>query len=582
MPSRFTLYQSAKEPVPLKTWAWNLYGPGVENIGRDGKPEIIEIPQSSADQLLVRIDTVGLCFSDVKLIQQGGSHPKLCNRNLARNPTRLGHEVSLTVIKVGKKLKTQFSPGQRYTIQPDIHQQGKSTAYGYTIPGGLCQFHLIGPEILSADAGSYLLPVSEGLSYAEVALTEPWACVEAAYTQRRRLLPKAGGTMWILGNPDDVTDYMFSSGLEAPTTIVATDIPASLMNLIVKEIDAASVSLIERNGLTTKNYPILCDEFTNGLGFDDIVLLNPRSSRTVSEAIKLTARRGTFNIVGHTALDGPVTVDVGRIHYDYIAYIGTHGPDIAASYGETRNRCELRAGGTALFVGAGGPMGQMHVQRAIELADGPTQILATDINPMRLKTIEERFTALAEENGKRLAAFNPETADETLYDFVMRRTNLHGADDVIVSVPSAELMAESACVMKPDGMLVLFAGVPNGTVAPLDMSPVYLQNAQFTGTSGSKIADQENIIHQALNRRLSPIRSVAAIGGLDAALDGIHAMIEGRFPGKIVIFPQLRDLPLIGLTDLKVRLPDIAPYLAPGDVWTADAEQVLIEKYWTP
>ena len=59
-------------------------------------------------------------------------------------------------------------------------------------------------------------------------------------------------------------------------------------------------------------------------------------------------------------------------------------------------------------------------------------------------------------------------------------------------------------------------------------------------------------------------------------------MIEGRFPGKIVIFPQLRDFPLIGLTNLKDKLPDVAPYLAPGDVWTADAEKVLIDKFWTP
>lgn len=582
MPSRFTLYQSANEPIPQKTWAWNLYGSGVKSMGRNGKPELIPIPELNADQLLVRIDAVGMCSSDVKLIKQGGKHPKLYNRNLAKNPTRLGHEVSLTVMKVGEKLKGQFSQKQRYVVQPDIYQQGKSTAYGYTVPGGLSQFHLIGPEILNADAGSYLLPVGEGLSYAEAALTEPWACVEAAYTQRRRLLPKAGGTMWILGDPHDATGYKFTSGLEAPASIVVTDIPATLMNLIAHKIDTNRTSLIERNGLTTKSYPILREEFTNGLGFDDIVLLNPRSSKMVSEASKLTARRGTFNLVGRTSLDDLVSIDVGRIHYDYIAYIGNQGPDIAASYSALRNRCELCVEGTALVVGAGGPMGQMHVQRAIELVDGPNQILAADVNLIRLKTLQKKFTTLAEKHGKRLITFNPETAKETLYDFVMRKTNSLGADDVIVTVPSAELIAESAHVMNPDGMLVLFAGVPNGTLVSLDLSAVYLHNAQFTGTSGSRIIDQENVLHQALTGKLSPIHSVAAIGGLDAAQDGVRAMIEGRFPGKIVIFPQLRDVPLIGVTDLKDNLPEVAPYLAPGDVWTADAEQMLIDKFWTP
>jgi len=32
----------------------------------------------------------------------------------------------------------------------------------------------------------YVTPIEGHLSYAETALTEPWACVEGAYTQRRR------------------------------------------------------------------------------------------------------------------------------------------------------------------------------------------------------------------------------------------------------------------------------------------------------------------------------------------------------------------------------------------------------------
>ena len=75
-----------------------MYGAGLENIGRLGKPESLPVPSPSADQLLVRVDTVSLCLSDVKLIAQGGKHPKLYNRDLAKVPTRLGHEVSLTVM----------------------------------------------------------------------------------------------------------------------------------------------------------------------------------------------------------------------------------------------------------------------------------------------------------------------------------------------------------------------------------------------------------------------------------------------------------------------------------------------------
>ena len=164
----------------------------------------------------------------------------------------------------------------------------------------------------------------------------------------------------------------------------------------------------------------------------------------------------------------------------------------------------------------------------------------------------------------------------------MQATDQMGADDVVVSVPVASLMAEGASVMNPNGMLVLFAGVPNGTDAPLDMSAVYLHNAQFTGTSGLTLDDQRLVMDRALDSSLSPGRSVAAIGGMNAAPEGIEAMIDGRFPGKVVIFPQIPNLPLLGLDELADKLPAVAAKLDSNGFWTNEAEEVLIETYWQP
>jgi threonine dehydrogenase-like Zn-dependent dehydrogenase len=571
-------YRSPDTPVPAETWAWNMYGAGLEQIGRDGKPERFPVPEPGDDQLLVRVDAVSLCFSDVKLIQQGGKHPKLYNRDLASEPTRLGHETALTVIKVGANLRDQYQPGQRLAVQPDIYQQGKSTAYGYTIPGGLIQFHLLGPEVLDADHGAYVLPVGEQLGYAEAALTEPWACVEGAYRQRRRLAPKAGGTMWIVGRPGDTSAYQFSQGLDAPATIVLTDVPTSVRTLVGN----TQAQIIERDGLAPGDYQALKEELTIGQGFDDIVVLDPRSADLVGEAARLIARRGTLNLVGGAPLDGRPSIDLGRIHYDYTAYLGNPGPDIAASYGEAHNRSDLRAGGVTLFVGAGGPMGQMHLQRAIELPGGPKTLIATDVNDERLAVLQQQFAALVEQHGKRLITVNPQSSSESLRDLVLRETGGKGADDVIVSVPSAALMADAATLMASDGLLVLFAGVPNGTMAPLNISDVYLHNAQFTGTSGSTINDQETVIDKTVAGQLSPNRSVAAVGGMEAARDGIRAMMEGRYPGKIVILPQISGLPLTSIPELKATHPDVAARLGPGDVWTPAAEQALIERLWRP
>ncbi|MCB1759637.1 MAG: alcohol dehydrogenase catalytic domain-containing protein [Gammaproteobacteria bacterium] len=567
-------YQQADGPLPEQNWTWNMYGAGVESIGRENAPEAFGVPEPGDEQILVRVDAVGLCFSDVKLITQGGAHPKLYNRDLKIEPTRLGHEATLTVIKVGEKLKAQFKPGERYAMQPDIYQNGKSTAYGYTVPGGLIQYHLIGPEVLETDTGSCLLKVSERMGFAEAALLEPWGCVWAAYTQRRRLQPKQGGSMWIVGQPGDKRSYSYSSGLDAPALIVVSDISAQLRSLLAQ----SGARIVERNALEVDDYAALAAEFTDGKGFDDIVVLAPRSAKKLSAIARQVARRGTMNMVGNEPLDGLVDADVGRLHYDYVAFIGNRGEDIAASYGEARNRCDLRPGGTAVFVGAGGPMGQMHAQRAIELPDGPKLVIVSDINERRLQEMESRFTPLAEANGCKVLIFNPLSADVSFHDFVLQANGGKGADDVVVCVPNAGLMEESATFMNADGMLVLFAGVPNGTLAPLEFSSVYLHNAQYTGTSGLTIEDQSQVMESALKGAIAPALSVAAIGGMRVAQEGIKAMMESRYPGKVLIFPQLLDLPLLALDELDRTMPEVAAKLGPGNSWSHEAEAALFDR----
>jgi L-sorbose 1-phosphate reductase len=322
---------------------------------------------------------------------------------------------------------------------------------------------------------------------------------------------------------------------------------------------------------------------TGSAGFDDIVMLDPHTAAAVDAAARLIARRGTLNLVGKTPLDGPVPCDVGRLHYDYIALVGNPGPDISASYGEARNRCDLRADGVCVIIGAGGPMGQMHLQRALEHPQGPRMVIASDINIERLRALRARFLPLAEARARSLLIVDAtDKAGPQLDQLVREHSGGRGADDVVVCVPSPALMGEAGALLNDSGMLVLFAGVPNGTRAPLDVSAVYLGNAQFTGTSGLTLHDQALVMQRAGEGALSPERSVAAIGGMNAAREGISALMAGRFPGKIVIWPQVPDLPLTALDDLHTVLPAVAAQLGDGAVWTREAEDVLIAQGWTP
>ncbi|PKO04412.1 MAG: alcohol dehydrogenase [Chloroflexi bacterium HGW-Chloroflexi-3] len=574
---KYKRYQSLDYEIPQASWAWNMYGAGLENFGKGLQPELEPIIKPDADQLLVRIDSVGLCFSDLKVVRLGGAHPKLYNRDLQVEPARLGHEVSLTIIQVGENLKGHYHAGQRLAMQPDIYQQGKSTAYGYTIPGGLIQYHLIGKEVLETDEGECLLPVDDTpLSYGAASLLEPWGCVMAAYTQRRRLWPLQGGVMWLVGSPGDEHDYLFSKGLDSPVVIVCSNIPTALL----QQVKQSKARVIEKNDLTLDTYAAFCQEVTAGKGYDDIILLQPARAIEVESIAKLIARRGILNMMGEKPLDDLVQIDMGRLHYDYIAFVGYHGLDISAAYGGARNRCELTPHGVAVFIGAGGPMGQMHLQCAIELPDGPRVLIATEVNPERLEALKQAFSQLAKKHQRELHVINPLACDQSLETLVAQVSGQRGADDVIVSVPHAGLMEQGAALMNKNGMLVLFAGVPNGTCAPADLSKVYLSNAQYTGTSGLTLDDQRLVLDRAAAGNLSPQRSIAAIGGMDAALEAMYALQNGTYPGKIIIFPQLKNLPLMALTELPDKIPQVAQKLTEDLTWTTDAEEVLYELYW--
>jgi L-sorbose 1-phosphate reductase len=560
--------------LPETMLAWPLHAAGIENLGRDNQPEHWPVPKPSASEILVRSDAVGLCYSDVKIIRLGGDHPRLYGRNLKTSPIVQGHEVAFTVMEVGEAWQARFHPGQRLALQADVYYGGRNLPVGYMFYGGLAQYVLLGPEILAGDEGCYAIPVDDSLGYAEVALTEPWACVEAAYVPRRRTCIEPGGVLWIVGRPGLTTPYRLGDtfSCDYPRKAVVTNISASLMpDLHVPEI-------IVRNGVTPADYSALAQAETAG-GFDDIIVLDPRAE-VLDEISRASKTGGTITLIGERPLERPVRVDAGRVHYDYIAYLGARGPDIAGAYGPARNRSELRSGGVAWVVGGGGPMGRMHVQRMIEMPNGPRHIVVAETNILRADELDAPFAELARTRGKELTVFNPNRMSADAFEAALRAAHGgRGFDDIVVIVASVPAIESAMPHLAPDGMLVIFGGLARGTMAALDLTNVYLGNAQITGSAGSTIHDQVAVIDKVRVGHLSTASAVAAIGGINAAKDGIQGLIDRRFPGKMVIFPQVTSFPLTALPDLEKVAPSVFARLAPDGTWTREAEMEFLQLY---
>lgn len=566
-------YLDATHPLPDEMLSWPFRGIGLENVGVDGKPVTIPRPNCGPDEILARVDAVSLCASDAKMIRIGNQYPLFHGRDLERNPSRLGHEVALTVVEVGANWQQTYHRGQRLGLQPDIFINGKRSAFGVVIPGGLTEYVTLTREILAGDEGAYVFPVPTEIGYVDTALLEPWACVEMSYSAKRRLELKAGGTLWIKGWPGDTHSYRMSRPLNS-RRIIATDVPDSFAAWLKSQ----PVGVLVRNGTDAD---LLAKELTDGKGFDDIILLNPRRALDIAEAARCLAQQGTLTLVGDQPLDGRVSIDVGRIHYEPIAFMGCTGPDIAEAFGPQRNRSELRPGGVAWMLGAGGPMGRMHVQRALEMPDGPRSLVVTNRGTNRLDSLIRQFGPMAEASGREFVAFSPDAEPDRLAREFSRLTGGRGFDDIVIMVPQLAVMAEAVDHLAPDGMMSLFAGLPPGNELPLPLDHVYLHGAQFTGTSGSKLKDQLRVLEKAQAGTLSPSLVLAAVGGLKAAAQGLQAVLDGTYPGKVVIFPQLPDLPLVSLPDLKTTMPEVYACLGPEATWTPQAERALFER-WLP
>jgi threonine dehydrogenase-like Zn-dependent dehydrogenase len=565
MSDRLSEYRRAEAPLPERYRLWPLYGAGFENLGRDGEPIEVPMPDYGPNELLVRHDACSVCFSDYKVLRAGQEHPRIY-RDMQADPVVLGHEVTLTVVGVGEDLRADYSVGDRFIVQADIYVDGVGYAYGYEIQGGQSQYSVIDQRVLNGDDGNYLIPVRPDSGYAETALIEPWTCVLTAYYLEYRTTLRPGGTTWIIGT-DRKDERPYAIGTEFdetshPARLLLTDVPAGFARRLRERVEALGVEIDEVN----HGAALPVDEV------HDIVLLGADAD-LIEAASPHLAKFGVFAIIADEPLPRKVEVDVGRIHYNRWLYVGGQDSDIARAYASVPVRSSLKPGGRTWFVGAGGPMGRLHVQRALEIPAGPGTILCTAKSNHRLPVMESTYRQDAEAKGIRFVCTS--LADED-YQETLDEMGREPFDNIVVLAPSPSAIEEAAEYLAPDGVMNIFAGVKRGTKARLDLSDVYLMGQRFIGHSGLNIKTMRIALEQVESGAFSPNRQVAAVGSLDAFADGLGAVKGGDFSGKVVIFPHIKELPLTPLEDLEERLPTVHAKLRNGREWTKEAEEELL------
>jgi threonine dehydrogenase-like Zn-dependent dehydrogenase len=550
--------------LPETQYAVQLVGP--DKLVFNKRKEVFA---PAEHQILCRVEAVGLCFSDLKLLKQFSSHVRkseivsgIDSDVLKEIPSYVpgeaatvpGHETVIRVEAVGPGVE-DFRPGERFLVQTDyrwLRTASSNAAFGYNFEGALQEYVLMDERVITSPQGdSMLLPVGKKLSSSAVALVEPWACVEDAYATRERRKLKPDGRMLVVADIN-VTEDIFAGlfnryGSPAQITWLSKFPPPE--GLDVTETGATNISQLTE------------------AGYDDVIYLG-FEPRAVEALFAKVAPHGLLNIVlcgGRFGRD--VVTMVGRVHYGGIRIVGTTGADPAESMKHIPETGEVRAGDKINVIGAAGPMGTMHIIRNICQGVKGVSVFAGDMDENRLVALSETVEPLAKKNNVRYKPYNPVKAKvEDAFDYV------------VLMVPIPELVADSVENAARGGVINIFAGLPATVTAKLNLDTYIEKRLYFIGTSGSVLEDMKRVLAKAESGRLDTNISVGAVCGLDGAIEGIQAVENRAIAGKIIVYPACKGLGLTELAKLKEKMPEVAERLNNG-LWTKQAEQKLLDKY---
>ncbi len=550
--------------IPQTQVAFQFIGADETRLSTD-KP----VPKLGPTQILCKIEATGICFSDTKLLHAFTAHPRksevltfLSADELAgipsyvpgETPTVPGHEACARVVAVGSEVK-HHQIGDRALVQTDYRHMltaGSNASFGYNFEGALQQYTLMDERVIidPETQERFLIPVSEEPGASAVGLLEPWACVERAYATEERGTLKSEGKLLVVADAGHV--------IEGVAELITSSAPASITTVVAESAQEAAMEALGTAFVDS------IDGLEAGT-YDDIIYFGSDPDRV--EALQpLLTLKGVIDIVlGGETLGRPVNVDVGRVHYDLTRWVGTTGSSAAEGYSWVPATGELRSGEKVGVIGAAGPMGFMHVVRALTAGLPGVAVDAIDIDEERLAHLASVAAPLAEARSLTFAAIDSKSQEPA-----------GGYTRIGCMVPVPPLAAGTVDLAAEGAIIDFFAGFAVGTTAPLDLDAMLRKRIYILGTSGSMISDMKAVLGRLEAGTLDTNISVYAVSGMQGVDDALGAVMARTSGGKIVIYPQLTEMGMVTLAQMPERLPEVAAALNDGR-WTKAAEEILLQ-----
>ncbi|WP_088892569.1 zinc-dependent dehydrogenase [Leptolyngbya ohadii] len=247
--------------------------------------EEVPIPEVAPDEILVRVNVVGLCQSDIKKILYPLYEP----------PRIFGHETAGTIAKVGSEVKS-WEVGQRVVVLhhiPCMHcayclndnfsmcdvYKNISTTAGFAPSGGGFADYVKVPGHIVRNGG--LIEIPNDITFEQASFVEPTNCCLKA-VKKAQIQP--GQTVLITGaGPIGLMFIMLVNYFGAKA--IATD-------LIPSRIEKAlSVGATAAFDARDPDLPAKIQGLTNGMGVDVSLLAVP-SEKAFFQALDCTRKGG--------------------------------------------------------------------------------------------------------------------------------------------------------------------------------------------------------------------------------------------------------------------------------------------------
>lgn len=280
---------------------------------------VSEIPKTPPDGILVRVDSCGICGSDLRILSNGYRRVPL--------PQIMGHEIAGTVERVGKAQQGTYTAGDRVALAADIPcgacywcKTGLSNhcphniGFGHEIPGGFAEYVAISKRII--DYGPIARTPKTKRRQDEFALCEPLACcingLEVCDMKpgKNVLIFGAGAIGCMLAK--------LARSMGAPK-VVLCDIDETRLKL--SEVAGADRYIpFEPEALAAAK-----EELTESLGFE-VVFIACASRDAQEQGLQYVKNGGYLNFFGGLPEGSkPILLNSNDIHYHEIRVSGAHG-----------------------------------------------------------------------------------------------------------------------------------------------------------------------------------------------------------------------------------------------------------------